>query len=353
MQIIDLGFNVFESAVVPTAILLLQNETNENNIVKFKNQGNGLFDGIYNLIAQKEFSQLPNNQFNLALTPINLFLYHELKKDSISLDDTAEIKIGIECTPEYIVDSAINDDYKPLVRGRNFDRYITYFEKDPKYVYYKRELLHRPREERLFLACQKILIRQTGDRIIAAIDNDQLYAWKSVFVVLVHNELLNIKYILALLNSSTLNYFYNIIVGETGRAFAQVKGVNLGQLPIKHISSERQSLFVLLTDIITFIKQNEKSNFGLIFESILDAAILEVYFSQHLLELNLDIIKYLEADANEALGKSVFLKLNNQEKYALIDNLYSVWSHPNNEARNRIKLFAVRSPEILKPILES
>lgn len=29
------------------------------------------------------------------------------------------------------------------------------------------------------------------------------------------------------------------------------------------------------------------------------------------------------------------------------------FSHPDNEVRNHIKLFGVRSPEILKPILES
>jgi adenine-specific DNA-methyltransferase len=48
-----------------------------------------------------------------------------------------------------------------------------------------------------------------------------------------------------------------------------------------------------------------------------------------------------------------FESLRDQEKEKVIEQLHATWSHPDNEVRNRIKLFAVRSPEILKPILES
>jgi len=48
-----------------------------------------------------------------------------------------------------------------------------------------------------------------------------------------------------------------------------------------------------------------------------------------------------------------FEKLSDTEKEQVIEQLHQIWSHPDNEVRNRIKLFAVRSPEILKPILES
>ena len=40
-------------------------------------------------------------------------------------------------------------------------------------------------------------------------------------------------------------------------------------------------------------------------------------------------------------------------KEKIIEQLHQTWSHHNNEVRNCMALFAVRSPEILKPILES
>lgn len=48
-----------------------------------------------------------------------------------------------------------------------------------------------------------------------------------------------------------------------------------------------------------------------------------------------------------------FKKLSDAEKKQVIEQLHQTWTDPDNEVRNRIKLFAVRSPEILKPILES
>jgi hypothetical protein len=48
-----------------------------------------------------------------------------------------------------------------------------------------------------------------------------------------------------------------------------------------------------------------------------------------------------------------FEKLDDNEKEKVIEELHVKWGHPDNEVHNRIKLFAVRSPEILKPILES
>jgi len=221
---------------------------------------------------------------------------------------------------------------------------------DPKYVLYKRELLHRPREERLFLTDTKILIRQTGDKIIAAIDNDMLYAWKSVFVLLVSNPQFDIKYILALLNSRVLNYFYNIIVGELGRTFAQVKGVNLNQLPIKTINQKKQYLFVYLSNIIIFLKSKNITKYSVFFEDLLDSAILDLYFSEHMREKKIDILQFLSNDLENIHNLD---NLEDAEKQKLIERLHTKWTDPDNEVRNRIKLFAVRSPDILKPILES
>jgi hypothetical protein len=45
--------------------------------------------------------------------------------------------------------------------------------------------------------------------------------------------------------------------------------------------------------------------------------------------------------------------LSDTEKQKTIDELEKRWTSADNEVRNRIKLFAVRSPDILKPILES
>jgi hypothetical protein len=70
-------------------------------------------------------------------------------------------------------------------------------------------------------------------------------------------------------------------------------------------------------------------------------------------ERGIDVLDFVEKDIEEVTQGREFEKLSDTEKEQIIEQLHAKWSHPDNEVRNRIKLFAVRSPEILKPILES
>lgn len=91
----------------------------------------------------------------------------------------------------------------------------------------------------------------------------------------------------------------------------------------------------------------------LIFKDVLDAFVFNLYFPDHMKERGIDVLEFVEQDINEVMQGREFEKLGDAEKEQVIEALHTKWSHPDNEVRNRIKLFAVRSPEILKPILES
>lgn len=53
------------------------------------------------------------------------------------------------------------------------------------------------------------------------------------------------------------------------------------------------------------------------------------------------------------LKNSPFDSFSNDEKESIIISLHREFTNPSNEARNRMQLFAIKSPEILKPIIES
>jgi len=249
-KIIDLGLNVFPDAVVPTLIISMSNNTSsENNIAYIKNfTKESLLSKQYSFISQRDFSLNTDYQFNLNISNELKSFVNKIHSDTLFLTQICELKIGIEGAPEYISDKPLNEIYKPLIRGRNFNRYSIDFNSDPKYILYDRKLLHRPREERLFTVDRKILIRQTGDCIIATIDENKYYAWKSVFVLLSDESIYHLNFILCLINSKLLNYYYYLIVGEENRTFAQVKGVNLDKIPIKITAFNDQKPFILLAD---------------------------------------------------------------------------------------------------------
>jgi len=262
--IINLGLGIFEGAVVPTVILMydkIEIDKEENLIFCNDNVIENNFEINSKFVLQNDFLQNENYQFNINISNEEKKLLNKLDLKSEKLKQVCELKIGIEAHPDFISDKPISEFSKPLIRGRNFSKYSLYFDEDPKYIEYIREKLHRPREERLFLADKKLLIRQTGDRIISTLDENKFYAWKSVFVILTNDERINLKYLLALINSSTINFYYQKIVGELGRTFAQVKGVNLDLLPIKVIPIKNQNIFIEKTDEMLYLNKGFRDVF--------------------------------------------------------------------------------------------
>ena len=89
------------------------------------------------------------------------------------------------------------------------------------------------------------------------------------------------------------------------------------------------------------------------FNHVIDGIIFEFYFSSHMQEKQIDILRFVEKDLAHVMQGGAFEQLVDSAKENVINQLHARWTHPDNEVRNRIKLFAVRSPDILKPILES
>ncbi len=70
-------------------------------------------------------------------------------------------------------------------------------------------------------------------------------------------------------------------------------------------------------------------------------------------ERNIDVLKFVEEDINEVINNKGFNALSDTQKDEAISKLSSRWSDPSNEIVKRMNSFAEKSPEILKPILES
>jgi len=106
----------------------------------------------------------------------------------------------------------------------------------------------------------KIVYRQTASRIIAALDSDGHFLDKTVHLIVQKpkGQRLDLKYILAMLNSKLFRYFYTYISQEReGRTFAQVKTTYVKQLPVKNVEAE-QKPFIHIVDKILGIMENSK-----------------------------------------------------------------------------------------------
>ena len=83
------------------------------------------------------------------------------------------------------------------------------------------------------------------------------------------------------------------------------------------------------------------------FEKIIDGCVYELYFGEHMKEQEINII-----DSAFELIKPISQLPTDKEKSEVILNTYMTIKKTDNPIRNRLELFTLRSPELLKPIIE-
>jgi len=156
----------------------------------------------------------------------------------------------------------------------------------------------------------------------------------------------SIEYILSVLNSKLINFYYKLTSTNTN-----ITAKEINSIPIPSIDKKDDNLLAFLINLVYISINHNELRFT--FEYIIDSIVFELYFSTHMKEKKINIIEFVEQDINEIMGSTKLEGLSHGQKEQIIQKLYDKWTHPDNEVRNRMKLFSVRSPDILKPILES
>jgi hypothetical protein len=130
---------------------------------------------------------------------------------------------------------------KPYLKGRDVSRYSASFGNRWLRHDYRDRLdptIDTMRYSPEFLEREKIVYRQTADRIIATLESKKLLTDKTLHTVVVRDEWqeeLDLRYLLGLLNSHLMTHLYQAMAQEEGRTFAQVKIFRMRQLPIRTI----------------------------------------------------------------------------------------------------------------------
>src|SRR5436309_7000464 len=86
-----------------------------------------------------------------------------------------------------------------------------------------------------FFEPRRIVIRQTGDSVIAAIEERQRLTFNNIHNLRLKREPPRMEFLLAVLNSRLITYYHQQVVPEADRVFAEVKIVDLEQVPIPRI----------------------------------------------------------------------------------------------------------------------
>jgi adenine-specific DNA-methyltransferase len=321
-SVINLGDNVFEDAVVSSAILEIQNKAEEKYFVLMADIREKIKDKYVNpndlLKVSSESLRANFNQIyvigseksNLVIKLMNDFPTLE----SISI--TVANGISTSCDKVYIAKGETIKKHeieksvaKRTIRGSNFNKYFIDYNVDDYVVYITKDtivekvpntlaylepnkdllikssvekkqgkrdwhILFRPREESDFVI-PKILVRQTADKIIAALDNEiGFYPIDTVNIVKLQSNDIDFNLaVLGILNSKLITFFYQEISQEGGRILAQVKPSRVKAVPIPNL--ENTKLLSKLVQNVILKKHENKDTISE--ENQIDQLIYQLY----------------------------------------------------------------------------
>lgn len=350
--------NVFEAASTYPIVTSISryNKSRNEILIRLFDQSFKIKKGWTNNIADLDL--LPGKIWGFLLnSKIDIVKMMLVQSEPLRLSGTINATSTAKEADEY--HNLINETKgKKLINTGTIDRFNTCWggeyltDKGEKYLspYLDINSNKISKVRRKLYESPKIIFAKIAIRTEAFFDQNGEYA--SVNTNCIHSFSKNFspKFITCWVNSTLFQFVYNCYFDGLKMAggYLLYSAPNLKSLIIKQADITLQQLFILLHDILTIQHDSHQT---ILFDSIVDGLFFELYFSDHMKERGIDVLQFVDRDVLKVLQSREFEKLNDIDKEQVINQLHQTWTHPDNEVRNRIKLFAVRSPEILKPIL--
>jgi hypothetical protein len=206
--------------------------------------------------------------------------------------------------------------------------------------------LHRARNEFFFKGEKIISLRKCAKPTFTYTDFD-CYVSQTYFVI--KTERINQKYLTAILNSKLIA-FWLWHRGKLQGDFYQIDKEPILNIPI--IKNDYfNNVIITLIDTILFAKSSGATTS--VIENIIDALVFNLYFSDYMVEREIDVIQFVENDLTKTLQDKDLKNMNDNEKEQVIAKLHETWTDPNNEVVKRMSQFREKSPDILKVILDN
>ena len=183
-------------------------------------------------IETKIFKQIPQNDwinsyelgFNILFNGDKLKAIEKILKDSFELEKIVDVTVGIkpyqtnkgkpkqsqDDVKNRIFDSdyKIDETYYNYIVGGSINKFII---NPSKYNWLKYgNFLAEPRQSLNFFQ-KKIMVRQTSDKIISAIDYKGLLSLNNVHNIVVNNEKYSYETLVCILNSKLIDFYYKFL----------------------------------------------------------------------------------------------------------------------------------------------
>lgn len=270
ISIIDFPYRFypFDDVNTETAIIIIEKNININNSTEFKvinknlQQSNGGMLSVYKNEVDLKQSLISSKYEGLIIININEIInkifenekkfgdYLELHKGWMSIPEKAilgdrVIQKGIFTSDELKFDFELSKNCSLYLEGRDIHRYFT--DNVEKYVFIdgidkKTKGWHfNPK-----IILQRI-VGQNKNKIFATVDLSEYIIFPNANLVNLVNNNDDVRFYLAILNSTLISYFYNLFFGESNTNLTKLA---FESIPIPDISKTNQKPFIEKADLM-------------------------------------------------------------------------------------------------------
>jgi type I restriction-modification system DNA methylase subunit/predicted type IV restriction endonuclease len=281
-EIVHFGFPVFPKVTVDTEIVVLRNEVPGEDSQATVHVADSLEQfigpgGVGKTIRHKQvkWQQHDGSPINIFSSPDEEALAAKCLERGVPLRLLFYTNVGVkpyqvgkgspaqtrQVVDERPFDSSekTNDLYRACLRGSDISRYLI-APPERRFLKYGKWLAE-PRPAAKFDAPEKIFMRQTGDSLVAALDVSQSICLNNMHVLVPRGAHPDIRFVLALINSRLMNWYYHTLNPEVGEVFAEVKKTNVDKLPIfvpAQSESRYKKLVSLCSEMMELCKRRER-----------------------------------------------------------------------------------------------
>jgi adenine-specific DNA-methyltransferase len=249
IEIVNYESMPFENAVVENVTLFIQARTNDNLDVKITSD-NLKEVKLIKEVNHNDFLFQDNFSFNFKS---NNTIDKIFNLDGIvTLGTICNVNQGIALKGDKSLslrEHNANKKFYKLLDGKNINKNLINW--TGVYLDYSLDRIHSCKRKDIFESKEKLFFRRVSENLVFAYDDEQYFALNTLVVVNSKPGFnFKIKYLLAILNSSLVNYVYKNKYKSTKKVFSEIQANSVEKLPIRSLTENEQNKFVNLSNLI-------------------------------------------------------------------------------------------------------
>lgn len=219
-------------------------------------------------IPQKSMLESDGFRFESVSIEDGRDMLEKMHRDAVPLKEISRSFTGFIGMKEKLTEHKVEECQVPVLKGEDIFRYGI---RGRRYYDISSEnIIGGTKDSLKLLAKSKILVRKTGSRIVAAMDESGYAPEQSLYGIILSSGEFMPSYILAILNSSLMEEYYRNFLVTNANSTPQMKKLDLDSIPIKKCSSERQAEVAEIVESLTKEYRPEQ-------QELLDGLIYEIY----------------------------------------------------------------------------